>query len=128
MPITYEVKENPRVVVTTWAGQVTAQDLAKHWRKMFSDPQVLGCVGALADVRLSERAFTGEQMAGVVDDVLERRIRELGWRTAILVATPEQYGSVRQYQVYSRGAGFTEIFTDRDAALTWLIEGAVSKK
>lgn len=120
MPFSYRVDPHSRIVLSTWSGTITAQELGHHWKDVLADPELAGCTKSIADLREAQLAFTGSELATMVGGVLLPGLVGRPWREAILVGAPDQYGTARQYSVYADGVTKHAIFTDEEAALAWL--------
>ena len=95
MPITYRLDHARRIIVETWSGAVNEAELATHWRGYLADPDVMHCRRTLVDLREAEIAFTGSELAGLVHRIVAPVLGDRKWVSAILVASPLQYGSAR---------------------------------
>jgi hypothetical protein len=120
MPISYSIDTRHRIVRTVWTGAVTGADIRSHWLTYLDDAVVMALRRTLSDLRSADLQFSGEELYELIRDVVLPRLEGVGWKTAILVAQPDQFGASRQYQVfaqYSRDA----IFYDEARALAWLL-------
>jgi hypothetical protein len=122
MPIAYEIDRRRGVIITTWAGPVTAQDLASHWKVLFSDPEAMQLRKSLADLRKSELQFKGTDLAGLLRTLVQPRLGKQKWTTALLVEHATQFGVARQYNVYAAPFSHDRIFHNSDLAMQWLGE------
>lgn len=122
MPITYRLDHARRIIVETWSGAVNEAELATHWRGYLADPDVMHCRRTLVDLREAEIAFTGSELAGLVHRIVAPVLGDRKWVSAILVASPLQYGQSRQYQVFAESYSTDAIFQDWQAAEEWLLE------
>jgi hypothetical protein len=121
MPISYAIDHQQGVILETWSGEVAAEDLAEYWRRYLAEPAVLAIRKTLVDLRRSRILFTGAQLAGLVEGVVVPILRGRDWKTALVTDDPVQYGVSRQYQVFAQTYSYDSIFTDPDAAMTWLL-------
>lgn len=65
--------------------------------------------------------WEGEITAAVLRGFLNTsRICARGWKTAIVVARPSEYGVARQWQVFAPRFSTDCIFEDKEQALRWL--------
>lgn len=121
MPIAYAVDRDRNIINETWTGTVTASDLAAYWRTYLADPEVMSCRRTLVDLLEAHVAFTGVELSSLIQTIALPAIGDRKWTTAILVSAPAPYGMTRQYQVFAERYSHDSIFTDRDAALAWLV-------
>lgn len=120
MPISYTIDYEHRIVRTVWTGDVTAADVRAHWLVYLEDPLVMALRRTLTDLRTANLKFSGEELYELIRDVVVPRLEGVGWKTAILVAHPEQFGVSRQYQVFARYSE-DSIFHDEERAMRWLL-------
>jgi hypothetical protein len=120
MGLTYEVDTSAGIVFVYWSGPVTIRDISDHWALMLNDNDALLCGKCFVDVRKSDPRFTGEELRQLVKTVLEPALQGGGWKSAILVEKPVQYGVARQYQVFTETFSEDAIFTDEVAAHEWI--------
>ena len=120
MPISYSIDTVHRIVRTVWTDTVTVADLRSHWLRYLDDAVVMALRRTLTDLRAADLQFSGEELYEVIRDVVVPRLEGIGWKTAILVAQPDQFGVSRQYQVFAQ---YSEdaIFHDEARALAWLL-------
>jgi hypothetical protein len=106
--------------VEVWNGDVSASDLASHWKAYLADPDVMAIRRTLVDLRNARFSFTGEELSHLVNTIVIPGLQGRDWTTAILVSHPVQFGIARQYHVFAERYSNDEIFHDQDAALEWL--------
>lgn len=120
MPITYTIDTGRDIILETWSGTISASDLAAYWRGYLLDPEVMKCRRTLVDMRGAAIEFTGEQLSDLVHTIVLPTLGGLKWATAVLVAAPAQFGTVRQYQVFAESYSWDSIFSDEKSAVDWL--------
>lgn len=120
MPITYTIDTSRDIIFETWTGTISASDLAAYWREYLVDPEVMKRRRTLVDLRAATIVFTGQQLADLIQAIVLPMLGDLKWTTAVLVATPAQYGTARQYQVFAESYSGDAIFADENPALEWL--------
>src|SRR5262245_27324457 len=96
MPISYSIDKASGVILETWTGDVTAADLRAYWQGYLADPEVLALRRTLVDLRGANLRFNGQQLSDLVSSVVLPALKGRGWKTAIVVDRPEQYGVSRQ--------------------------------
>ncbi len=123
MPITYsiEVEEGGAIIVETWSGQITGNDLAAHWKVYLADPEVLKIRRTVVDLRNAEILFFGPELNDLIQTIVAPKLDDLDWKTAIVVSNAVQFGVSRQYQVFAAWYSLDSIFDDFAAARTWLL-------
>lgn len=121
MPVSYTIDYENRIVRTVWTGDVTAADVRAHWLRYLDDPVVMALRRTLADLRNANPLFSGEELYELIRDVVLPELEGVGWKTAIVVAEPAQFGASRQYQVFAEIYSRDSIFHDADRALAWLL-------
>ena len=77
---------------------------------------------SVADIRDTVPALSGDELMGLVRRTLAPRLDGRGWRVAVVVASPAQYGKARQFDAMADWLVETKIFDDVDAALAWVRE------
>ncbi len=122
MPITYSIDREDNLIVENWTGEVCGDELADHWRGYVDNPEVMEIRKTIADLRESHISITGSELDFLIRSIVLPKIGELGWKTAIVVSDPLQYGLSRQYQVFAERYSEDAIFNDMDEARRWLIE------
>ena len=120
MPVSYSIDTRHRIVRTVWTGAVTCADVRSHWLRYLDDAVVMALRRTLSDVRSADLKFSGEELYELIRDVVLPRLDGVGWKTAILVAQPDQFGVSRQYQVFAQYSQ-DAIFSDEERALAWLL-------
>jgi hypothetical protein len=121
MPITYSIEKRHRIISEVWSGEVSATDLATHWKRILADPEVLAIRRTLVDLRDCQIAFSGEQLSDLVRTLVEPTLNGRDWRSALLVGGTVHFGVSRQYQSFAQMYSNDAIFHDEDAALKWLL-------
>lgn len=120
MPITYSIDERHGIITEVWTGEVSATDLADHWKRLLVDPDALAIRRTLVDLRNCELAFSGEQLFNLVRTLVEPALNGRDWRSALLVGGSVHFGVSRQYQSFAEMYSKDAMFHDEDAALKWL--------
>lgn len=121
MPIDYTIDRDNGIVLVTWSGDVTIDELRRHLNAMLADPEALALRRSLSDVRRATLLFTGAELASLVATVLTPTLGNAGWKLALIVAQTAQYGMSRQFHVFAGPSSKSSIFFDRETALAWLL-------
>ena len=122
MPISYEVDERLRFIDERWSGDIHARDLEAYWIAYLLDPKVVATRTTLVDLRESVLHFNGQELADLINRIVAPRVGAAGWKSAIVVDKPHQFGVSRQYQAFADLYSRDAIFHDRDEALRWLLQ------
>ena len=122
MPITYAVDYTRNIIVETWRGTIAAHDLETYWRVYLADSDVMSCRRTLVDLRDAIVSFTGSDLSALVKTIALPALQGRRWATALLVSSPGQFGTSRQYQVFAEAYSADSLFTDSRAAEDWLLQ------
>jgi hypothetical protein len=120
--ISYSIDQTKGIVFIVYAGDITAEDIGGYWSKLLTDPEVLRIGRSLVDLRKARLLLTGQELQDKVRRVAAPLLQGRQWRSAIVVASPVQFGKARQYEVFSESFASDSIFTDYDDALAWLLK------
>jgi hypothetical protein len=121
MPIAYFVDTERGVVFSKWDGAVTADDLAQHCKKLFSDERAIAIGRSVADMRGAVIEFSGDDMRQVTGEMVVPAFQKRRWMTAVVVDGPTHYGVTRQFQAHADAFGRSAIFDNEAEALAWLL-------
>jgi hypothetical protein len=121
VPIAYELDRSRNIILETWTGRISANDLANYWRDYLADPEVMRCRRTLVDLRDADVEFTGTELSHLIQSIAIPAIGDRKWVTAILVTAPAPYGFSRQYQVFAERYSHDSIFDEHEPALNWLL-------
>ncbi|MDD9933952.1 MAG: hypothetical protein OXT09_10125 [Myxococcales bacterium] len=118
MPWTYRIDPSRRVIVRTFSGALTDQDLEEHRRALRADPEFASDYDQFSDyLGVTEMRVT----ADMIRTLAGTRIFDPGIRCAIVAADDLAYGFARMYQLGHEDAGeHVRIFRNREDALEWL--------
>jgi hypothetical protein len=120
MPISYAIDRENGCIVETWTGDVTAKELAAHWRRYLADPEVLALRRTLVDLRHCRILFSAAELSQLVERLVLPALHGMNWRTAIVVGDPIHFEISRQYHVVAESYSQDSVFSTPEAALTWL--------
>jgi len=123
MPYSYVIDKDRRLVISTVWGEITLETIMGHQTALAQEPAFDPQFRQLAD-------FTGVTKVLLNSDEIRtaatRRVFSSGSRRAIVTATPEVFGLARMFATYLElygGALDLHVFTDKEEALHWLLEG-----
>jgi hypothetical protein len=122
MPISYQIDEARRLVLTTASGVLTDDDILQLKARLVEGPRWKPGMKELSDVRSIERlevSTDGVQQMMLRD---ERDATTLGsYRLAIVVAHQVVYSMARMYQMLTEHAvPNVRVFRDMEEAKGWL--------
>ena len=120
MPISYSIDREHRCIHETWTGMITAKDLGDYWRHILADPVVMVIRRTIVDLRQCRILFSGEQLAGLVEDIVLPLLNGKNWRTAIVLGDTNHFEMWRQYHVFAESYSNDSVFSTPEAALAWL--------
>jgi len=120
VPIAYSIDRENGCIVETWTGDVTAKELAMHWRRYLSDPDVLALRRTLVDLRNCRIAFTAAELSQLVERIVLPALHGMNWRTAIVLGEPNHFEISRQYHAIAESYSQDSVFSTSEAALAWL--------
>jgi hypothetical protein len=120
VPIDYTIDRENGCVIEIWTGDVTARELAAHWRKYIADPEVLALRRSLADLRHCRIVFTAEELSQLVSRIVLPALHGRRWRTAIVLGDPSHFEMSRHFHVFAESYSQDSVFSTPEAALAWL--------
>ena len=113
MPIAYSIEKRNGIILEVWTGEVSAMDLAAHWKRLLADPDALALRRTLVDVRNCAIAFSGDQLFEVIRTVAEPGLDGKEWRSALLVASSFSSGCLASISHSPRCTALTRSSTTR---------------
>jgi len=123
MPYSYVINRERRLVITTGWGEFTLETVLEHQSALTKDPAFDPSFRQLADFTKVTKVSVD---AEAVRTAASRRIFAPGSRRAIVVPSPELFGLARMFATYREiygGGEDLQVFTDKEEALRWLLEG-----
>jgi hypothetical protein len=120
VPITYSIDRENGCVIDTWTGDVTAKDLAAHWRRYLGDPEVMALRRTLVDLRHCRLVFTAEELSQLVERIALPALHGRNWRTAIVLGDADHFEMSRRYHAFADSYSQDSVFSTPEAALAWL--------
>ena len=124
MPIEYRIDTELRAVVRRIAGEIDRPELELHWRDMLSDPDVPEPIAILTDMREANVRLTHDEVQGMIRNIIRPALAGRKWISALVVASPLQFGQTRQFMAYTDECGWSGLFYDPDEAREWLLRTA----
>lgn len=126
MPITYKLEPDFGIVYHEFTGEICLSEFEQYWRTLLTDPSVPDPLVLYADLRCCSLMVHGDDVRRIVREVIEPQLRGRRWVSAAVVASPADYGVTKQFMFYSNDCGVTEVFHDKDEAVSWLMRTASS--
>jgi hypothetical protein len=122
MPISYQIDEARRLVLTTASGALTDSDILRLKARLVADPKWKPGMRELSDVRLIDR------LEVTADGVRQMMMRDechaaalASYRLAIVVSHQVVYGMARMYQMLTEQiVPDVRVFRDMEEAKRWL--------
>lgn len=122
MPITYEIDPTKGVVLSSWTGTITDEEVLDFGRQLYRDERFDPAYRNLADLtgmdgsRLTSRAIRSLSAANRFSSTARR---------AFVVGNELAFGFTRMYQAEAEfnRVGMPVVFRDKAKALDWLNEG-----
>lgn len=120
MPITYTIDVEAGTLLVTWRGEVSLQELARHWDTLLSDDAFQEIPRAITDLRESTFAFSNTEFWRTIDhhyrDVIEHKL----FKVAILVANEDHEKYAGIWKTLVPKSVTVSLFHDPDQASAWL--------
>lgn len=120
MPVRYAVLNGGDLVLESWTGPISHQDLIKHEQQHLSDPDVNAGASVLADA--TQALFeTTPELVHELSDLYQRTGNRLRVSKCALLVSSDAYERARRYAKEAQGHGVSIIiFGSIDVGCTWL--------
>ena len=82
----YAIHAEPSLVVARFAGSVNSADILRFFAQLDADPAYERSMNGLVDLREALPALEPEELKGLADDAVERKLKRGRW--ALLVEQP----------------------------------------
>ena len=123
MPITYQIDTARRWLEIKVTGTVTVEEAAESMRRMFNDPNYSDDLCGVIDCREMANVLNVTELRDLADIQLARPGPAWRSRRAVVVSSPEQYGTARVFMVFAEaGPVQYSVFYNMEAALQWVRE------
>jgi len=122
MPIVYRIDETDSIIIEVWRGDVSIDTLVEHWREYVKDDEVMRLRRTLVDLREATIAFTADELAEAIMQVVVPALDGRDWVTAIVVKHVDQFRVGAQYQSLAMFYSYDSIFSNVPAATEWLLK------
>ena len=119
MPIAYKFDRDRGITIVTCTGVLVYDDITAHWDEIYTDAQVLDGGRILIDMRKAKIEISKAEFVKLATEVWPAETTG-HLVMAVVVDTPEQFDSARQFQLLARGDSEHQIFFDRSDAIAWL--------
>ena len=121
MPVSYEIDRAAGRIETRCTGDVTLDEVMRHFEELEADPSTPGRLDVLLDLdgmtSVPERTNLRQ-----VTQAVDRLTARLRWGACAIVATSDVlFGMSRMFAVFAEGLfAQTQVFRERRAAEHWL--------
>ena len=123
MPITFQIDPARRWLEMKVAGVVTMEESAASLRQLFAHPDYHDELCGLVDCREMTNLLSVTELRRLADIQLTRPGPEWRSRRAVVVASPEHYGTARLFTVFAEASAVEfSIFYNYEAVLRWVQE------
>jgi len=120
MPIRYHIDAESGILTVKWQGEVSLQDLARHWDTLLSDDAFPGISLAITDLRESTFAFSSAEFWRTIDNHYRDPIELKPFKVAILVANENHERHVGIWRALVPRTVTVGLFHDPTHAAAWL--------
>lgn len=120
MPMTYEIDEAAGIVTLTMTGTVTRDDMIGYFGALAVDPRFRDTMGRLVFADGATAYPPSSEVAELVDR-MRRRTAANPPRYAVVASSPLAIGMANMFMGQSGLGSRYEIFSDPEAARTWLL-------
>jgi hypothetical protein len=123
MPITFQIDPAKRWLEMKLVGTITMDESADAMRRLFAHPDYSDDLCGVIDCREMDNVLNVTELRGLAEIQLARPGPSGRSRRAVVVGSPELYGTARVFMVFAEaGPVQFSIFYNMDAALQWLRE------
>jgi hypothetical protein len=123
MPITFQIDPAKKWLELKLRGTVTMDEAADAVRQLFAHPDYSDDFSGIIDCREMDNVLNVTQLRGLAEMQLARPGPSWRSRRAVVVGSPEQYGTARVFMVFAEaGPVQFSVFYNMDAALKWVKE------
>lgn len=123
MPVTFQIDPVRRWLDMKLTGATTMEESAAAMRQLFAHPDYSDDLCGIVDCREMENTLNVTELRGLADIQLTRPGPAWRSRRAVVVGSPEQYGTARLFKVFAEASAVQfNIFYNYEAALQWVKE------
>ena len=122
MTICFEIQHAEELIVETWQGDITIEQLRAYWREILRDEAVMKIRKTLVDLRFATIAFSDEEFDRAVSEIVFPALAGRDWITAIVVNTSRQLQLGSRYHSYAARYSSDVVFSSVDDARRWLMK------
>lgn len=121
MPVSYEIDREAGRIETRCTGDVTLDDVLRHFEQLRADPSTPDRLDVLLDLEGMTSIPESTDLHQVTRAV-DRLTVKLRWGACAIVASRDSlFGMSRMFAVFSEGLfAQTQVFRERQAAERWL--------
>jgi hypothetical protein len=123
MPITFQIDPARHWLEMTIAGSISMEESADAMRQLFAHPDYHDELCGIVDCREMENVLNVTELRGLADIQLTRPGPVWRSRRAVVVASPQHYGTARLFAVFAESSAVEfSVFYNMDAAVQWVKE------
>ena len=119
VPISYSFDRESEIATVICTGVLTYEDITAHWAEIYSDAHVLDGGRVLIDMREAKVEITKPEFVKLATEEWPAKATAK-LVMAVIVATPEQFDTARQFQLLAREGSPHQVFFDESDAREWL--------
>jgi SpoIIAA-like len=121
VPVTYRHDREAARIHTRCTGQVTLDEVSRHFRQLERDASLPARLDVLLDLTACESVPESCQLRVVASDA-DRLQEKVRWGACAIVASRDAlFGMSRMFEVFAEGVfADTRVFREMDAAERWL--------
>lgn|SRR5262245_31400000 len=121
MPVSYEIDRAAGRIDTRCTGDVTLDEVMRHFAELRADPSTPERLDVLLDLDGTTSTPESPQLRQVTR-AIDQLTAKLRWGACAIVASRDSlYGMSRMFAVFAEGLfAETQVFRDRQAAERWL--------
>lgn len=123
MPITFQIDPDKRWLEVKLSGDVTMDEVSAHIVNMFAHPNYSDDLSGIVDCREMVNVLDVKELRGLAEMQLARPGPAWRSRRAVVVSSPEHYGTTRVFMLFAEGGPVQySVFYNMEAALKWVRE------
>jgi hypothetical protein len=123
MPITFHIDPAKRWLEMKLTGAVSMEESAAAMRELFAHPDYSDDISGIVDCREMENVLNVNELRGLADLQLTRPGPAWRSRRAVVVGSPELYGTARLFMMFAEGGAVQfSVFYNMEAAEQWVKE------
>ena len=121
MPVTYQLDQESSFIHTRCTGEVTLEEVIRHFQELETDPLLPARLDVLLDLSEMQSLPESDQLRSVAGEIgrLEPKVE---WGACAIVASHDAlFGMIRVFEVFAEGLfADLRVFRKRAEAELWL--------